>query len=53
VRQRAVARVASAIVAAGFELLGEVDSVLAGPKGNRERFVLARYEPAEPAPLLA
>jgi len=23
-------------------LLGEVDSVLAGPKGNRERFVLAR-----------
>src|SRR4051812_1339362 len=33
VRQRTVARVASAIEEAGFELLGEVDSVLTGPKG--------------------
>jgi len=42
VRERAVARVSTAISEAGFDLLGEVDSVLAGPKGNRERFVLAR-----------
>ncbi len=42
VRERTVARVSSAIAAAGFDVVGEVDSVLAGPKGNRERFVLAR-----------
>jgi 23S rRNA (cytidine1920-2'-O)/16S rRNA (cytidine1409-2'-O)-methyltransferase len=53
VRQRAVARVSAAIAEAGFDLLGEVDSVLAGPKGNRERFVLARYQPLEPPPLSA
>jgi 23S rRNA (cytidine1920-2'-O)/16S rRNA (cytidine1409-2'-O)-methyltransferase len=53
VRQRAVARVASAIAEAGFELLGEVDSVLAGPKGNRERFVLARLKAIDPPPLSA
>ena len=53
VRQRAVARVATAIAESGFELLGEVDSVLTGPKGNRERFVLARFKPADPPPLSA
>jgi 23S rRNA (cytidine1920-2'-O)/16S rRNA (cytidine1409-2'-O)-methyltransferase len=40
-RLEAVGRVKDALVAAGFELLGEADSVLPGPKGNLERFVLA------------
>jgi 23S rRNA (cytidine1920-2'-O)/16S rRNA (cytidine1409-2'-O)-methyltransferase len=53
VRQRTVERVTGAILAAGFELLGEVDSVLPGPKGNRERFVLARRAASEPPPLSA
>ena len=53
VRQATVERVATAIKTAGFELLGEVDSVLRGPKGNRERFVLARLAPSEPPPLSA
>ncbi len=38
----AVARVIQAVTEEGFELVGESDSVLEGPKGNRERFVLAR-----------
>jgi 23S rRNA (cytidine1920-2'-O)/16S rRNA (cytidine1409-2'-O)-methyltransferase len=53
VRRSTVDRVAQAIASAGFELLGEVDSVLTGPKGNRERFVLARMSPVEPPPLSA
>jgi 23S rRNA (cytidine1920-2'-O)/16S rRNA (cytidine1409-2'-O)-methyltransferase len=53
VRKATVERVATAIKTAGFELLGEVDSVLPGPKGNRERFVLARLAPSEPPPLSA
>jgi 23S rRNA (cytidine1920-2'-O)/16S rRNA (cytidine1409-2'-O)-methyltransferase len=53
VRQAAVARVAAAIAAAGFDLLGEADSVIAGPKGNRERFVLARLALVDPPPLSA
>ena len=42
VRDAAIAKARAAIVAAGFEVLGEVDSALKGPKGNRERFVWAR-----------
>lgn len=42
VRSHAIARARAAIESAGFQVLAEVDSVLAGPKGNRERFVLAR-----------
>jgi len=42
VRDAAIARAREAIVAVGFQVLGEVDSTLKGPKGNRERFVLAR-----------
>jgi 23S rRNA (cytidine1920-2'-O)/16S rRNA (cytidine1409-2'-O)-methyltransferase len=53
VRERAVARVSAAISEAGFELLGEVDSVLAGPKGNRERFVLARLPLLSEPPMSA
>ena len=43
VRDRAIAKARDAILDAGFEVLGEVDSALKGPKGNRERFVHARY----------
>jgi 23S rRNA (cytidine1920-2'-O)/16S rRNA (cytidine1409-2'-O)-methyltransferase len=53
VRTAVVANVAQAITGAGFEVLGEADSVLPGPKGNRERFVFARYVPPEPPPLSA
>jgi 23S rRNA (cytidine1920-2'-O)/16S rRNA (cytidine1409-2'-O)-methyltransferase len=42
VRLAAVARVREALADEGFEVLGEADSELTGPKGNRERFVLAR-----------
>ncbi len=41
-RLDAIAMARSAIVAAGFAVLGEVDSVVHGPKGNVERFVHAR-----------
>ena len=53
VRQQTVARVSTAIAAAGFDLIAEVDSVLTGPKGNRERFVLARLATVEPPPMSA
>jgi 23S rRNA (cytidine1920-2'-O)/16S rRNA (cytidine1409-2'-O)-methyltransferase len=53
VRERTVARVSKAIAEAGFELVAEVDSVLTGPKGNRERFVLARLAVDEPPPMSA
>jgi 23S rRNA (cytidine1920-2'-O)/16S rRNA (cytidine1409-2'-O)-methyltransferase len=39
-RARAVALVREAAAAAGLELRGEADSVLPGPKGNLERFLL-------------
>ena len=42
VRESAIARVRSAIASSGFELVAECDSCLPGPKGNLERFVLAR-----------
>jgi 23S rRNA (cytidine1920-2'-O)/16S rRNA (cytidine1409-2'-O)-methyltransferase len=41
VRRSAVAVVVEAIRAAGFTVLGQEDSVLRGPKGNREIFVRA------------
>jgi 23S rRNA (cytidine1920-2'-O)/16S rRNA (cytidine1409-2'-O)-methyltransferase len=41
VREAAIARVRAAVAAAGFEVLGECESQLAGPKGNLERFILA------------
>jgi 23S rRNA (cytidine1920-2'-O)/16S rRNA (cytidine1409-2'-O)-methyltransferase len=49
VRLEAVGRVKEALEQAGFEVLDEADSVLPGPKGNRERFVLSRLVRA-PAP---
>jgi 23S rRNA (cytidine1920-2'-O)/16S rRNA (cytidine1409-2'-O)-methyltransferase len=42
VRSAAIARARDAIVRAGFDVEGEVDSALKGPKGNLERFLLAR-----------
>jgi len=47
-RARAVALVREAAVAAGLEPLGEADSVLEGPKGNLERFLLLRCAPPAP-----
>lgn len=41
VRARAIDSARSAIEAAGFEVQGEADSRIPGPKGNVERFVLA------------
>lgn len=41
-RNDAIAAARQAILAAGFTVLGEVDSAVAGPKGNVERFVWAR-----------
>lgn len=42
VRRAAIDRARAAIEAAGFEVLAEVDSALAGPKGNVEAFVLCK-----------
>jgi len=47
VRLGAVARVREVLGAAGFRVLAEADSTLTGPKGNRERFLVALFEPAE------
>jgi 23S rRNA (cytidine1920-2'-O)/16S rRNA (cytidine1409-2'-O)-methyltransferase len=44
-RLEAVARVVDAVRAAGFAPIGQRDSALAGPKGNREVFVHARRVP--------
>jgi 23S rRNA (cytidine1920-2'-O)/16S rRNA (cytidine1409-2'-O)-methyltransferase len=41
-RGEAVASVARSVSAAGFDVAMQCDSVLAGPKGNREVFLLAR-----------
>jgi 23S rRNA (cytidine1920-2'-O)/16S rRNA (cytidine1409-2'-O)-methyltransferase len=42
VREEAIDRARQAISSAGFVIEGEVDSRVHGPKGNVERFVLAR-----------
>jgi 23S rRNA (cytidine1920-2'-O)/16S rRNA (cytidine1409-2'-O)-methyltransferase len=50
-RARLVEEARAKIAEHGFELLGSVDSSLAGPKGNLEHFVLARRReeaPTEP-----
>ncbi len=49
-RLAAIAQARDAIAAAGFTVLGEVDSAVHGPKGNVERFVHARRLGLEPAP---
>jgi 23S rRNA (cytidine1920-2'-O)/16S rRNA (cytidine1409-2'-O)-methyltransferase len=47
VRAEAIAAAEQAVAAAGFDVLARSDSVLHGPKGNREAFVHARG-PARP-----
>jgi 23S rRNA (cytidine1920-2'-O)/16S rRNA (cytidine1409-2'-O)-methyltransferase len=42
IREAAIDRARQAIAGAGFTIEGEVDSTVHGPKGNVERFVLAR-----------
>lgn len=42
VRSRAIALAVESVRENGFEILGEVDCVIAGPKGNLEAFVFAR-----------
>ncbi|MDB4992711.1 MAG: binding methyltransferase FtsJ like protein [Myxococcaceae bacterium] len=42
VRARAIAAAVEGVAEAGFEILGEADCVIAGPKGNLEAFVHAR-----------
>jgi 23S rRNA (cytidine1920-2'-O)/16S rRNA (cytidine1409-2'-O)-methyltransferase len=42
VREDAIAAAEEAVRGAGFDLLARADSVLPGPKGNREAFVHAR-----------
>jgi 23S rRNA (cytidine1920-2'-O)/16S rRNA (cytidine1409-2'-O)-methyltransferase len=44
-RLAAIAEARQSIVEAGFELLGEIDSAVHGPKGNVERFIHARLLP--------
>jgi 23S rRNA (cytidine1920-2'-O)/16S rRNA (cytidine1409-2'-O)-methyltransferase len=51
-RAQAVEAVCEAVREAGFEVLGQCDSTLAGPKGNVEVFVRARRAGREPAPPL-
>lgn len=41
-RNEAIDAARQAMIGAGFEVVGEVDSAVAGPKGNVERFVWAR-----------
>jgi len=45
VRADAIAAAVEAVRDEGFEVLGQRDSVLSGPKGNREAFVHARRRP--------
>jgi 23S rRNA (cytidine1920-2'-O)/16S rRNA (cytidine1409-2'-O)-methyltransferase len=42
VRARAIDAAAAEIERTGFQIVGQVDAAIPGPKGNREAFVLAR-----------
>ena len=46
VRGHAIAEAAQSVADEGFELLGQCDSTVIGPKGNVEAFVWARRRPA-------
>jgi 23S rRNA (cytidine1920-2'-O)/16S rRNA (cytidine1409-2'-O)-methyltransferase len=50
-RQEAIDRAADSVRAAGFDVLDRADSVLPGPKGNREAFVHARRGRGDAPPL--
>jgi 23S rRNA (cytidine1920-2'-O)/16S rRNA (cytidine1409-2'-O)-methyltransferase len=49
VRAQAIAGVAEETSAAGFEVRGQCDSAIPGPKGNREAFIWARRQPPSQA----
>ncbi|UCH28121.1 MAG: TlyA family RNA methyltransferase [Myxococcales bacterium] len=49
-RERAIEAVVRASQELGFELRARDDSVITGPKGNRETFIWLRRSEAEPAP---
>jgi 23S rRNA (cytidine1920-2'-O)/16S rRNA (cytidine1409-2'-O)-methyltransferase len=49
VRAQAIESARDAVAHAGFSVRAEVDSALAGPKGNVERFLYAVYSPPSPA----
>ncbi len=49
-RLAAIAEARGAVTGAGFEILGEIDSAVHGPKGNVERFVHARLAHANARP---
>ncbi len=49
VRARAIDSAKDAVTRAGFSIRAEVDSALAGPKGNVERFLYAIYSLPEPS----
>ena len=49
-RERAIEAAIDAARALGFELCARDDSVITGPKGNRETFIWLRRSEAEPAP---
>jgi 23S rRNA (cytidine1920-2'-O)/16S rRNA (cytidine1409-2'-O)-methyltransferase len=50
-RRDAIDRAADSVRAAGFAVVGRADSVLPGPKGNREAFVHARRGREDDPPL--
>jgi 23S rRNA (cytidine1920-2'-O)/16S rRNA (cytidine1409-2'-O)-methyltransferase len=49
VRARAIESAKDAVASAGFSIRAEVDSALAGPKGNVERFLYAIYSRPGPS----
>lgn len=49
-RQLAVAQILSHATELGFELVDRAESVITGPKGNRETFIWLRRSSAGPAP---
>jgi 23S rRNA (cytidine1920-2'-O)/16S rRNA (cytidine1409-2'-O)-methyltransferase len=49
VRAEAIAGVAEETSAAGFDVRGQCDSAIPGPKGNREAFIWARRQPPSQA----
>jgi 23S rRNA (cytidine1920-2'-O)/16S rRNA (cytidine1409-2'-O)-methyltransferase len=49
-RREAIANLLSDAQQLGFELLGEADSVITGPKGNQETFIWLRRLAEPPAP---
>jgi 23S rRNA (cytidine1920-2'-O)/16S rRNA (cytidine1409-2'-O)-methyltransferase len=49
-RREAIASLLAEAHRLGFELIGEADSVITGPKGNQETFIWLRRSAVAPAP---